>query len=129
MDEDSTKNLPVDRSLLEMILARLDAIETKVAKMDTIETRLDSIETRLTTIEEQNERRAIETKPIWERALSESLEVKEESLEIKEKVIETNERVGKIERQMTVLSKDVIEVRAEQFRLDNRIDKMESEPS
>lgn len=112
MDEDSTKNLPIDRSLAEMILARLDSIETKI----------DSMDARLTKIEEQNERRAIETKPIRERALS-------EIMEIKEKVIEVNERVGKIERQMTVLSKDVIEVRAEQFRLDNRIDKMESNPS
>ncbi len=38
---------------------------------------LDSIDTRLQSLENQAERRALETKPIWERAFAEILEVKE----------------------------------------------------
>jgi hypothetical protein len=80
MDENTTKDMPIDRSLAEIILARLD-----------------SIEKRLTMIEEQNERRAMETKPIWERALAEIIEVKIQ-------VIKVQEQVKKIERKMSVLS-------------------------
>ena len=38
--------------------------------------RLDSIDQRLSALETQSEKRALETKPIWERALDEIMEVK-----------------------------------------------------
>ncbi|MBA3806408.1 MAG: hypothetical protein H0X14_11940 [Acidobacteria bacterium] len=40
--------------------------------------RLDSIDARLQSLENQAERRALETKPIWERALQEIVETRRE---------------------------------------------------
>lgn len=73
MSEEPTQDMPDARSFEERILARLD-----------------SIDTRLLTLEEQSERRAMETKPIWERALAEILELRE--------------NVGNIERKIDVLA-------------------------
>ncbi|HJU56899.1 MAG TPA: hypothetical protein VJ715_20100 [Pyrinomonadaceae bacterium] len=56
----------------------------------------------------------MDTKPIWERALAEILEVKES--------------VGNLERKFDVLSRDMIQLRADQRRLDGRMDKLESKP-
>ena len=59
MSEEITQNISDGRSFEERIFARLDAIDA-----------------RLQALETQAERRALETKPIWERALAEILEVK-----------------------------------------------------
>jgi hypothetical protein len=97
MSEDTTQNIPDARSFEERILARLD-----------------SIDSRLQVLEEQSERRAMETKPIWERALAEILELRE--------------GVGNIERKIDVLSRDMIQLRADQVRVENRLDKLEPKP-
>ncbi|MBC7931222.1 MAG: hypothetical protein H7Z38_11735, partial [Rubrivivax sp.] len=51
-DENTTAEQPDARSFEERVFARFDAIDA-----------------RLTKLEEAAERRAMETKPIWERAL------------------------------------------------------------
>ena len=81
--------------------------------------RLDSIDARLQSLENQAERRALETKPIWERALAEILEVKER-LGALEQV--SNQMVRKID----VLGKDMLTLRADQTGVENRLDKLES---
>ncbi|MDT5063564.1 MAG: hypothetical protein QOH63_4023 [Acidobacteriota bacterium] len=98
MSEETTENISGTRSFEERILARLD-----------------SIDARLQVLEEQSERRALETKPIWERALAEILELRES--------------VDNIERKIDVLSRDMIQLRADQARVENRIDKLESKPA
>lgn len=98
MSEETTENISGTRSFEERIL-----------------TRLDSIDSRLQVLEEQSERRAMETKPIWERALAEILELRES--------------VDNIERKIDVLSRDMIQLRADQARVDNRLDKLESKPA
>ena len=91
------------------MLARLDSIEARLTSFDT---RLQSFDGRLQALEEQSERRALETKPIWERALAEILEVKE--------------GLSDLNRKFNVLSRDFWQLRADQERLDRRLDKLES---
>ena len=98
MSEELTKNMSDGPSFEERVFARFDALDA-----------------RLETLETQVERRALETKPIWERALAEILEVRES--------------VANVERKIDVLSRDIVQVRADQTRVENRIDKLESSPS
>jgi tetrahydromethanopterin S-methyltransferase subunit B len=102
MSEETTQNIPDGRSFEERVFARLD-----------------SIDARLQSLETQAERRALETKPIWERALAEILEVKER-LGALEQV--SNQMVRKID----VLGKDMLTLRADQTGVENRLDKLES---
>ena len=73
-----------------------------------------ALEGRVETLETQSEKRALETKPIWERALGEILEVKN--------------AVADLDRKLDVLSRDVIQVRADQLSLERRMDRLESRP-
>ena len=102
MSEDTTQNIPDGRSFEERVFARLD-----------------SIDARLQSLENQAERCALETKPIWERALSEILEVKER-LGALEQV--SNQMVRKID----VLGRDMLTLRADQTGVENRLDRLES---
>jgi len=102
MSDETTQNMPDGRSFEERVFARLD-----------------SIDARLQSLENQAERRALETKPIWERALAEILEVKER-LGALEQV--SNQMVRKID----VLGKDMLTLRADQTGVENRLDKLES---
>ncbi|SRR6266536_353461 len=81
-------------------------------------TRLDSIDARLQSLENQAERRALETKPIWERALAEILKVKERlgSLE---------QLSNQIVRKIDVLGRDMLTLRADQMGVESRLDKLE----
>jgi chromosome segregation ATPase len=94
MDDDTTQKIPKAPSFEQQVLARLDAIDG-----------------RLKALEQQAERRALETKPIWERALAEILELKQS--------------LGNVERKIDVLSRDIIQVRADQAHLEGRVEKLE----
>ncbi len=96
--------MPGGRSFEKRVLARLDAIDG-----------------RLGSLENQAERRALETKPIWERALAEILEVKEHLSALEQA---SNQMVRKID----VLGKDMLTMRADQTGLEYRLDKLESKP-
>jgi tetrahydromethanopterin S-methyltransferase subunit B len=102
MSEETTQNIPDGRSFEERVFARLD-----------------SIDARLQSLENQAEQRALETKPIWERALAEILEVKER-LGALEQI--SNQMVRKID----VLGRDMLTLRADQTEVENRLDKLES---
>jgi hypothetical protein len=82
MSEEITQNMPDGHSFEERVFARFDAIDA-----------------RLQLLEIQAEQRALETKPIWERALAEILEVKERLSNLEQL---SNQMVRKID----VLSKD-----------------------
>ena len=98
MSNDTTHKMPDGFSFEQEVLARLDAIDG-----------------RLKALEEQSAQRAMETKPIWERALAEILEVKQS--------------LGNVERKIDVLSRDIIQVRADQTYLEGRIEKLENKPT
>jgi FtsZ-binding cell division protein ZapB len=104
MSEEITQNVSDPRPFEERVL-----------------TLLDSMNTRLRILEEQSERRAMDTKPIWERALAEILEVKE-------KVSNLDEKVSNVERKFDVLTLDMMQLRGDQRRLNGRMDKIESKP-
>jgi len=112
MSEESTQNISDGRSFEERVFARFDAID---ARFNAIDSRFDAVEARLQALESQAERRALETKPIWERALSEILELKQ--------------GLYNVERKLDVLSRDIVQVRADQVRVESRLEKLESEPT
>ena len=92
--------------------ARFDDIETRFDAMETrfdgVETRLDSLDVRLQVLEAK----ALDTKPIWERALVEILEIRK--------------GVEDINRKIDVLNQDVLQVRADQRRVEKRMDELTS---
>jgi ubiquinone biosynthesis protein UbiJ len=98
MSEETTQNLP--NGDLRLILARLDSIDT----------RLDSMDKRL----EKLEARAYDTKPIWERALAE--------------IIEMSKRLESLDRRFSILTDDVIHTRADVRKLEERIGSLEQPP-
>ena len=133
MSQEHTRDLPDNRSFEDRVFARFDAIdawrgavdarfdrvEARLERVETrlerVETRLDSIDSRVQALEVQADKRALETKPIWERALAEILEVKN--------------GLAELVRKIDVLTRDIVTVRADQLRLDNRLDKLDSKPS
>jgi len=127
MSEEATKDLSDSRSFEERVFARFDAMEAR------FEARFDAIERRLSTVEEQISKQALDTKPIWERALAEILEVKQKVDEVKAElkaeiselradVSEVKADVKDIKRKMTVLTQDMMQLRADQLGLERRMD-------
>jgi tetrahydromethanopterin S-methyltransferase subunit G len=105
MNEDPTRELPDNRSFEERVFARFDRID---ARLERVEARLDGLDIRVHALEA----RALDTKPIWERALVEILEVKK--------------GVDDINRKLDVLNHDVLQVRADQRLVHKRMDALES---
>lgn len=97
MSDETTQNMPDGRSFEERVFARFDAIDA-----------------RLQRLESEAERRAIETKPIWEQALAEILAV--------------SQKLDTVERKLNVLGQDMLTLRADQTRLDDRMERLESKP-
>ena len=125
MSEDTTRNFSENRSFEERVFARFDAMEARFearligidARLDRVEARLDRIETQLAGIENRVaalEARALDSKPIWERALAEILEVKQGAEDLNRKI--------------DVLNQDVLQVRADQRRVEKRMNVLESGP-
>lgn len=119
MSEEKTQNITDGRSFEERVFARFDALDARLdnfdSRLEAVEVRLDTVDTRLLIIENNAERRALETKPIWERALAEILELKESFADF--------------DRKIDVLSHDIVKVRADQVRVERRVDKLEPKPA
>ena len=98
MSEGNTQETPDARSFEERVFARFD----------TIDERLDKLEKKV-------DERSYDTKPIWERALKEIAETRSE----------VNTSLRSVERQIGVLSKDIVQLRAEVGGLANRLDALE----
>jgi chromosome segregation ATPase len=131
MSEENTQNLPNSRSFEERLFARFDALDSRMermeARMDRIEARLDDLTARVERLEAESERRAVETKPIWERALAEIGALGQSVDALAVKVDTVIDKVGSVERRMKVLATDMLELRADQARVEDRMDKLESE--
>lgn len=132
MSEETTRDLSDRRSFEERVFARFDAMDARFgavgarfdamearfearfnsidARLDRVEARLDALDTRVQALEA----RSLDTKPIWERALAEILEVKL--------------RVESIERKFDVLTLDMMQLRGDQRGVDKRMDALESRP-
>ena len=131
MGEELTRELPDTRSFEDRVFARFDATDARFIDMearfdamdarfdavdgrfDNVDVRLEALEKRLETVEirlegidgrvQALEARALDTKPIWERALAEILEVRK--------------GVEDLNRKVDVLTLDVMQVRADQRRV------------
>jgi hypothetical protein len=97
MSEELTQNLPQDG--VRQILARFD-----------------SMDTRLTALEDKVDRRLQETRPIWEQVLA-----RLDNLES-----EVRSGFRRVERHVLPLAKDLLDVRADQRDLEERMGKLES---
>ena len=79
-----TRDLPENRSFEGRVFARFDAMDARFdlvdARFDRVDARFDGLDTRVQALEA----RALDTKPIWEQALAEIVEVKEGVYDIKE---------------------------------------------
>lgn len=93
MSEDETRTL--DARLLQQILTKLEVMDT-----------------RLQFVEEKIRERGFDTKPIWENALTEIMEV--------------NQRVATIDRKLDVFSRDMLNLRAEHLEIQERLRKLEA---
>jgi hypothetical protein len=107
MSEERTRDLADNRSFEERVFARFDEME---GRFDGLDTRVQALEAR-----------ALDRKPIWERALAEILE-ENKGVEV------VKEGVEDIKRKIDLLSLDVVQVRADQRRVDKRMDTLESRP-
>ena len=129
MNEEPTRELPDSRSFEERVFARFDSMEARFnavdarfdsmearfeARFDRVDARFNLIEARLDGLDirvQALEAKALDTKPIWERALAEILEVKK--------------GVEDINRKLDVLNQDVLQVRADQRLVHKRMDAVE----
>ena len=119
MSEETTRHLPDNRSFEERLFARLDAMEARFeARFDAIDSRFDAVDVRLNSLDirvQALEARRLDTKPIWERALAEILNVKD--------------RVENIERKFDLLTIDMMQLRGDQRRLGSLFDAFSSKPA
>ena len=107
MNEERTRDLPDRCSFEERVFARFDAMDSR---FDGLDRRVEALEAR-----------ALDTKPIWERALAEIVGVKADIVEVKE-------GVGDLKRKFENLIEDVMQVRTDQRRVERRMDTLESRP-
>ena len=107
MSEEPTNILPNDD--LKLILARLNSIDERLGKL---------------------EARAYDTKPIWENALKEIADTRIEMREGFEKFrTETESGLRRVERKIDVLNQNILDVRADQRELEERVSKLDSQPA
>ena len=119
MGEERTPGLPDGRSFEERVFARFDAMDARFsavdARFDVIDRRFDAVDARLAGLDgrvQALQAKAFDTKPIWEHALAEILEVRK--------------GVEDLNRKFDVLTLDVMKVRADQRRVEKRMDDLES---
>jgi tetrahydromethanopterin S-methyltransferase subunit G len=107
MGAETARNPSDNRSFEERVFARFDSIDAQFGAM---EARFDALDSRVQALES----RSLDTKPIWERALAEILNIKD--------------RVENIERKFDLLTLDMMQLRGDQRRVEKRMDALESRP-
>lgn len=98
MSEETTQEQNGARPFEERVLAALAEMRAD------FNTRLERLEAK-----------QYDTKPIWQQALTEIVEVKEQ--------------LASLDRKFDVLARDMIQLRADQSLVHSRIDKLEPQPS
>jgi chromosome segregation ATPase len=93
--------MPDSRSFEERVFARFDALESQ----------LSDVRARL----ERLEQKSYDTKPIWERALAE--------------ILALGDRMHSLERKFNVLGRDMLTLRGDHERVEDRMDRLESKPA
>jgi chromosome segregation ATPase len=116
VSEEITQNMNGNRSFEERVFARFDGLDFTLKDLDLrlkdVEVRLKDVDGRLKDVDgrlKKLEAKSYDTKPIWERALTEILSV--------------SQKVDTVERKLNVLGQDMLTLRADQNRLEERMDK------
>ncbi len=106
MSEDATKNLSSDDKL-DLILAEIKTLNVRVAAL---------------------EAKSYDTRPIWERALAEILELKERQSGVETGLQEVRKEVRQFRRQMEQMIVTQAQIQADIRDLDIRVATLEEEP-
>jgi hypothetical protein len=101
-DEKTTEEKPDSHSFEERVFARFDALD---ARIGTLEMKVDE--------------RAVETRPIWERALKEIADLRQDM----------TAALRKVEHKIDVLNRNILEVQADQRDLEGRVETLEKSPA
>ena len=121
MSEDETKG--IGNQLFQRILTKLEAMDS----------RLEFVETKI-------RERSFDTRPIWEKALAEIIEINRRLGVVDERLSAVDGRLGAVEgrlgtveerlasidRKIDVLGKDMLTLRADHLGLDNRLRRLEA---
>ena len=113
MSEEQTQNLTDDPSFEGRVFARFDAID---AGLSDLSARVQNLDTRVESLESESQRRAVETKPIWERALKEIAETRREVTETRREVTKRLDRIESV----------TLETRLRLSELEDRVEGLES---
>jgi chromosome segregation ATPase len=149
MSEELTSDLPDKRSFEERVFARFDVMDARFNAMegrfDAVDKRFDAVDKRFDGVEarlEKLEARAYDTKPIWERALAEIVEVKTRVrvIEVEVAAVKANyggiktdfenlkrELVRQLTRRLDLVLKTLVDTRDEMAAAEERITKLESQ--
>ena len=108
--------------LSEQPTQKLTAFETMVlVRFDDLTATLTSFQHDTNERLEKLESKALDTKPIWERALAEILEVKADVVEVKADLVEVKDRLQRVEGSLGILTEDIVKVRADLQGFNRRI--------
>lgn len=118
MNEDITQQLP------DPLNAQL-----REAIREVMRDELREVKEQFAALDEKVDRRLQDTRPIWESVQSQLTEVREEQKTIRADIEDIKTTLRSMERRIGVLSKSYIEVRAEQDDMDERISKLEPQPT
>jgi chromosome segregation ATPase len=120
MSEEQTQNLTDGRSFEERVFARFDALDARFNSMesrfDRVEAGLRDLDARVQRLEEESARRAVETKPIWERVLKEIVDTRRELTHTRRELT----------RRLDRFESTVLEVRASMSEAEDRLEQLES---
>lgn len=116
-NEEPTKRLPEG---FDLILVRLDSFERNMTEqMDSFKrdmnVRMDSFDERLAALEEKGDQRLMEPRPIWEAVLA--------------RLTEAQNYIRDIKYKLRALNDSILDVVANQRYLEDRVDKLERQPS
>lgn len=116
MSGEQTQNLNDGRSFEERVFARFDALD---AGLRDLSVRVQGLETRVESLEAESQRRAVETKPIWERALKEIAETRRELTEMRREMTRRFDRIESV----------TLDTRTRLSELEDRVERLESAPA
>ena len=124
MSEGTTQDMSNGRSFEARVFAHFDWMDTR---FDLMNTRFDSLDVRVGALETHSERRALETKPIWERALAEIGEVKSDLSEVKSELGEVKSDLGEVKSDLGEVKSDLGEVKSELRQVKSELEEVKSE--
>ena len=87
---------------------------------DKVLAQLESLDGRLASLEKREEERDYDTKPIWNRVLTEISEVNTNVSNLDTKVSELAKHVRSFDRKLDIMNKELLQVKADQRDLEMR---------